>query len=594
MNILNKGSAYMNRMRFISIRTKFLLLFCLLITLPFLLSGILTYRKYSSNVERDAEAYSQQIAEQVAINLEQYVKDIDRVTLSLYYDNDVMEILNNRRGPMMSSNYLTVSERTVMNQLISSVVTDRTEIEGAFVFALDGSLFSNLQETIRRSWDPDTNEWMVQAKAKDGGLAIIPPSEGGYYLEQSRKVLSLTRLIKNPQTTDDLGYVKIDISSKGLEKIISKIRVTPNSKLYVFNEDRQLLYPFETETDSSYESIAGEGSDQLIVSDHEAEYGKLRIVSVVPRGDVLKDARQLTSFTLWISISALVLAYVAAVLASNMFVKPINHLLKKMRRVQTGNFDERANVNSNDEVGLLTEGFNHMVSQLDIMIKDMYELRLREKDAELSALQSQINPHFLYNTLESISMFAHKERNEELSHVITNLGKLLRYTINNKERFMTLREELEFVDYYLSIQSFRLEDRLSSEIMSDFSHEQAIVPKLILQPLVENAIEHGLGGEGPLRITILTKIIGDDLFIFVMDNGAGITPERRAELERMLNGSSMDAEEPRTGKKTKGFALRNIHQRLRLLYGDPYGLTIEHTKTQGASFYIRLPFRWEE
>lgn len=584
----------MSKTRFISIRTKFVLLFCLLITLPFLLSGILTYRKYSSNVERDAEAYSQQIAEQVAINLEQYVKDIDRVTLSLYYDNDVMDILHKRRGPMKSSNYLTVSERTEMNRLISSVVTDRTEIEGAFVFALDGSLFSNLQETIRRSWDPESNEWMVRAKAKDGGLAIIPPSEGNYYLEEPRKVLSLTRLIKDPQNTDDLGYVKIDISSKGLEKIISTIRVTPNSKLYVFNEDRQLLYPFETEQDANYASIAGEGSDQLIVSEHDAGYGKLRIVSIVPRGDVLKDARQLTSFTLWISISALVLAYVAAVLASNIFVKPVNHLLKKMRRVQTGDFDERAVVKSNDEVGLLTEGFNHMVSQLDILIKDMYELRLREKDAELSALQSQMNPHFLYNTLESISMFAHKERNEQLSHVITSLGKLLRYTINNKERFMTLQEELAFVDHYLSIQSFRLEDRLSSEIMSDFSHEPAIVPKLILQPLVENAIEHGLGGQGTLRITILTKIIGEDLFIFVMDNGVGIAAGRRAELERMLDESAKGSDDPRADKKSKGFALRNIHQRLRMLYGEPYGLTIENTRTQGASFHIRMPFRWEE
>lgn len=580
--------------RFISIRTKFLVLFCLLITLPFLLSGILTYRKYSSNVERDAEAYSQQIAEQVAINLEQYVKDMDRITLSLYYDNDVMDILNAHRGPLKADNYLTVSERNGMNQMISSVITDRTEIEGAFVFALDGSLFSNLQETIRRSWDQATNAWMVQTKAKDGGLAIIPPSEGDYYLEEPREVLSLTRLIKNPQTTADLGYVKIDLSSAGFEKIISKIRVTPHSKLYVFNSDRQQLYPFEAAAGSSYETIVSGGSRQLIVSEHDAEYGKLRVVSVVPREDVLKDARQLTSFTLWISASALVLAFVAAVLASNMFVKPINHLLKKMRRVQTGDFGERAQVYAMDEVGLLTEGFNHMVSQLDILIKDMYELRIREKDAELSALQSQMNPHFLYNTLESISMFAHKERNDELSHVITSLGKLLRYTVNNKERFVTLREELAFVEHYLSIQSFRLEDRLTPVVMSDFSHEPAIVPKLILQPLVENAIEHGLEGRPSLQITILTKIIGEDLFVFVMDNGVGIAPARREALSRMLDEAERGPGDGRGDKKSKGFALRNIHQRLRILYGEPYGLTIEHTRTQGASFHIRIPFRWEE
>jgi two-component system sensor histidine kinase YesM len=582
-----------NKMRFISIRMKFLILFCMLITLPFLFSGFLTYQKYSSNVERDAQAYSEQIAEQVAINLEQYVKEMDRITLALYYDSDVMQILDHRTVSLQTRNYLNVNEMTEMNQLISSVVIDRTELEGVFIFALDGSLFSNLQETIQGSWGPASNVWMAHAKLKNGGLAIIPPAEENYYLGKPREVLSLARLIKDPVTTSDLGYMKIDLSSKGFEKIISSVRVTPNSKLYVFNEELQQLYPFVKQIEDSYQLIVDEKSEQLIVSEHAVNYGGLRIVSVVPREDVLADARQLTSFTLWISVAALVVAYLAAVLTSNIFLKPINHLLKKMRRVQMGDFQERAVIYSRDEVGLLTEGFNNMVSQLDIMIKDMYELRLREKDSELSALQSQINPHFLYNTLESISMFAHKEKNEELSHVITSLGKLLRYTVNNKERFMTLRDELAFVENYLNIQSFRLEERLSTEILSDFSHELAIVPKLILQPLVENAIEHGLG-QAPLKITIMTKVIDQDLFIFVMDNGKGIDPARKIEIENKIYEPTQEPSELHAEKETKGFALRNIHQRLYILYGDSYGLKIEETRTQGASMYIRIPFRWEE
>lgn len=581
-----------NKSKFISIRTKFLILFCILITLPFMFSGFLTYQKYSSNVERDAQTYSEQIAEQVAINLEQYVKEMDRITLALYYDTDVMQILNHRKEAQQNRNYLTVSEKKEMNQLISSVIIDRTELEGVFIFALDGSLFSNLQETIRANWEPEGNAWMAQTKLKNGGLAIIPPSEGNYYVGKPREVLSLARLIKDPVTTADIGYMKIDLTSKGFEKIISSVRVTPNSKLYVFNDDLQQLYPFTEPANDLYPKIVDAKSDEHIVSEHDADYGDLRIVSVVPREDVLSEARELTKFTLWISVAALIMAYLAAVLTSNIFVKPINHLLKKMRRVQTGDFQGRAEVYSRDEVGLLTEGFNHMVSRLDIMIKDMYELKLREKDSELSALQSQINPHFLYNTLESISMFAHKEKNEELSHVITSLGKLLRYTVNNKERFMSLRDELAFVENYLNIQSFRLEDRLSTEILSDFSHELAIVPKLILQPLVENAIEHGLG-QAPLKITIMTKVIDQDLFIFVMDNGKGIEPSRQVEIEQKIYATEKALQELQPEKATKGFALRNIHQRLHILYGDSYGLKIE-TRTQGVSIYIRIPFRWEE
>lgn len=579
--------------RFVSLRTKFLILFALMITLPFLLSGVLTYQRYSRNVERDAKAYSEQISEQVAINLERYVQDMDRITLSIYYDSGVMAVLNHHQAPAgAGSGYLTVGEVSSINELISSQIIERTELEGVFIFALDGSLFSNLLETVQRSWDLSSNDWMAQAKQKDGGLAILPPEDETYYRDAPRQVLSLARLIKDPITNKDRGYVKIDLTSDGFEKILSSVKVTDNSKLFVFNDDLRQLYPFDEAGDASYRSIADAPSDRWLISKRSTNYGGLTIVSAVPRADVLADARQLTSFTLWISAAALILAYLLAVLTSNSFVKPIKQLLGRMRRVQNGDFEGRAKVYSRDEVGLLTEGFNTMVSQLNIMIKDIYELRLREKDAALSALLSQMNPHFLYNTLESISMAAHREKHESLSEVIASLGKLLRYTVNNKERSVYLKDELAFVESYLNIQAFRLEDKLRFDIVVDFAHEPAIVPKLILQPLVENAIEHGLG-EAPISVTIVSSVSGQDLLLCVKDDGRGIDPARLQEIERSVYGPESPANARLADKRTKGFALRNIHQRLRLLYGEPYGLEIDASQA-GVTVQVRMPFQWEE
>lgn len=579
---------------FVSLRTKFIILFCMMITLPFLFSGVLTYQKYSANSQRDAEAYSEQIAEQVSINLERYVKEMERITIALYYDPHVLQILHNHKGPRQRDNYLKNEEISKMNQLIASGIIEQTEMKGFFIFALDGSLFSNLQETVRMSWRPEANPWMQQAKIKDGGLTVISPSEGSYYMDEPKQVISLARLIKDPVTNQELGYVKVDLTSEGFQKIVSSVKVTKNSQLYVFNENDERIFPFEDSLGYSYRDIAGKATDSMLVSSRTTNYGGLRIVGMIPRDDVLSAAKQLTSFTLWISIGSLLMAYAAAVFTSNKLVKPISHLQKKMRRVQNGEFQEKAEVHSNDEIGLLTEGFNKMVSQLDTMIKDMYELRLREKESELNALQSQINPHFLYNTLESISMVAHKQRNDELSYVIMSLGKLLRYTVNKQERLVYLKDELAFVESYLNIQAFRLEDRLDSEMLVDFSHEYALVPKLLLQPLVENAIEHGLGTE-PLKLTISTKAEGQDLYIFVRDNGAGIPANRRELIEkRMTQRQELAAESP-ADKRTKGFALRNIHQRLLLLYGEPYGLFIESSSgAEGTVFCIRLPFQWEE
>ncbi|KRE71439.1 sensor histidine kinase [Paenibacillus sp. Soil750] len=583
-----------NKSPFVSLRTKFLVLFCFMITLPFLFSGYLTYQKYSANVEREAKTYSDQIVEQLSINLERYVKDIERITIAMYYDANLLQILEKHKIATVSGNYKSIEEQIKMSQLIASIIIDRTELEGVFIFALDGTLFSNLMETIKGNWEPNTSAWMEQVKQKDGGLVILPPVAWNYYLNKPKEALSFSRLIKDPLTNRELGYVKVDLTSKGFEKILSSVKVSKNSKLYVFNESLQPIYPFTKEAPlPSYDEIVGTSSSDIITSLRTTGYGGLQIIGTIPKEDLLTDARKLTSFTLWISVVSLVFAFAAALFTSDRLVKPVHHLQRKMRRVQGGDFQERAIVYSNDEIGSLTEGFNSMVSQLDIMIKEMYELRLREKDSELSALQSQINPHFLYNTLESINMVAVKERNNELSQVITSLGKLLRYTVDKQERFVYLKDELAFVQNYLNIQSFRLEDQLSTEILVDFSHEYAMLPKLILQPLVENAIEHGLGKE-PITIQITSKAEGQDLYVYVTDNGKGINPERRKLVEQRL----IEPERQQSGflsdKKSKGFALRNIHQRLVILYGESYGLSIAHTGPEGTSFCIRIPFQWEE
>lgn len=587
------GASAINRL-FVSLRTKFIVLFCLMITLPFILTGFLAYQKYSANSEREAEAYSDQIAEQVSINLERYIKEIDRITIALYYNPNMLQILHKHKGAFKQENYLTVDEISKMNQLISTRVIEQTEMEGLFIFALDGSLFSNLQETIRMNWKPELNEWVQQAKLKDGGLTILPPMEGSYYMDGPKQVLSLARLIKDPMTNTDLGYVKADLTRSGFQKIVSSVKVTENSRLYVFNENNKRIYPFSGDLGDSYQEVVDRSTPNTLISSRTTGYGGLRIVSIIPREDVLQGAKQMTSYMLWISLCSLLMAYVAAVFTSNMMVKPILELQKKMRRVQNGDFHERANVYSNDEIGLLTEGFNKMVSQLETVIKDMYELRLREKESELNALQSQINPHFLYNTLESISMAAHRQSNDELSSVITSLGRLLRYTVNKQMSFVYLKDELMFVESYLNIQTFRLEDLLDVDMQVDFSHEYALVPKLILQPLVENAIEHGMSGR-PLKITILTQSEGQDLFIYVCDNGAGIPADRLALIEKRMKQKHETNTDSHSGKKSKGFALRNVHQRLQLLYGESYGLSIQSVQRfEGAAVCIKLPFQWEE
>lgn len=575
---------------YMPLRSKFMVLFCLLITVPFVVSGTITYQKYASDVERNTVELTTQLVDQININLDRYVKEMERLTLMPLYDDNLMRILKNHSGPHERQNYLTTDETLKMNLFISSLSFDRTEIEAILIFTKDGSIFSNLDQSVRKHWDDTSSDWMDQVMAEDGGLTIVPPHHAPYYVEPDKQVVSISRVLREPYTNTMLGIVKVDLTPRGFETMLSSVSFSKQSRLYITNEEGDIVY--------SSSDLGMEHDESFIRASAESDYTGLKVTGLIPRDDLRKDARDLTQFTLIISLAALGCAYVVAVLSSNRLIKPIAHLQSKMRQVQRGLFKERATVTSNDEIGQLTEGFNTMIGEIERLVKEVYETRLREREAELSALQSQIHPHFLYNTLEMMNMLALQGDQAALSRIVTSLGKLLRYTVDKRERQVTLQDEVRFVESYVQIQTLRLGDKLQCDIRIDPSYDYCLVPKLVLQPLVENVIEHAMGEHG-VHMRLTAKVEADDLLLIVQDNGRGMSRERMEELERQWHAvnpvpdrSTEEGEYRSFGSVKKGFALRNIHQRVRLLHGEPYGLSMDRSAGQGATFIIRLPIDW--
>ncbi|MFS0723408.1 cache domain-containing sensor histidine kinase [Paenibacillus sp. 1P07SE] len=592
------------RAGFLSLRYKFILFFCLLITIPFLISGIVTYQKYSANVEQNAESYTSQIMDQIKLNLDRYIKEVDRLTLTPFYDENIMRILKRHDGLPGQPEYLTTDEASKMNLFISSLSFDRSEIRGMLIFANNGRLFSNLEPSVHALWEPESSGWMDTVLEKDGGLTILPPHEAAYYKLPERRVVSIARVIRDPFNHKKLGIVKVDMTAEGLRQMLSPVTLSANSQLYITDRQQRMIYAtFDEEVTGSYESTLEEtgtlSGDSYLSAEVISDYSGLKVVGLIPLHDLRKEARELSQFTLYISLLSLTIAYVLAVLSADRLVKPIRHLQSKMKLVQKGSLKQRAEVRTRDEIGQLTEVFNGMIEEIDHLVKQVYETSLREREAELSALQSQINPHFMYNTLETMNMLALQHQNDELSRMIANLGKLLRYTVDKQERPVYLLDEIRFVEAYLQIQSFRLSGKLRTEIHIDPSLELLLVPKLIVQPLIENAIEHGIGRTPQTTLQISAKVIGDSLCLIVRDDGIGIDEARRAALVQSMTRSvndelSLHNVKRGFGQVSRGFAMRNVHQRLRLLYGESYGLTIEQTELPGTEIRIWLPMQWEE
>lgn len=576
---------------YIPLRVKFMAVFFVLITVPFVISGVFAYQKLTENSERDARGYTLQLMEQMRLNLERYVKDIDRLTISPLYDSSVLSILRNHNRPQGEPPYLSSDELLRMNRFLSALTFDRTDIYNVVILANDGGMFSILESKTYRAWSGADNSWRDQVLAQDGGLTLIPPHTPGYYVGKGRQVVSLARALREPGTNRLLGMIKVDMTKESLESMIAINNLSNSSYLFISDLSGRQIYPFETgEQDGSSQQFPNEQYLHMVVDSEDA---KLRITGMIPYQELRKNADEMIRFLSILSLVSIGCAYIIALAAAGRLVRPIRHLQSRMKMVRQGSLHVQAKVMTNDEIGQLTEVFNTMVVDLNQLVKEVYERKLREREAELSALQSQINPHFMYNTLETINIRALQNRDSVLSSIVQSLAKLLRYTVDRQEKPVVLKNELQFVEAYLDIQSFRLGDRLRSGIYVDSSFDYCLVPKLLLQPFVENVIEHAMNENEPTFVSISVSMEEDDLIIAVEDNGRGMDAEQlelvRASLaeRRKLGGPDF------FGSAVKGVALCNVHQRLQLLYGHGYGVEIKSVPGVGTAFYIRVPYSWE-
>lgn len=259
-----------------------------------------------------------------------------------------------------------------------------------------------------------------------------------------------------------------------------------------------------------------------------------------------------------------------------------------MKQVEKGNFNVDLPISGNDEVGVLAKSFNSMVHEINSLIKQNFQIKLQQKEAELYALQSQINPHFMYNTLETVGMAVEEGEDEVVVEMVTRLGRMLRFSINNKEKMVTIDQEVQHIKDYLTIQKFRFEDRIEFSIQEDIDSKKYYTPKFILQPIVENAIKHGLDEEQDFKIDIFITRVGnvstknEEVIFRVIDNGPGIPEKTISDLKSYLESDPM-------ARRDSQFGLINVHGRLIMMFGKGYGLQINSQMKKGTEVIISIP-----
>lgn len=390
-----------------------------------------------------------------------------------------------------------------------------------------------------------------------------------------------------------LAVIKIAIWPYNFQKILSNIKSSTDESILLYNDENQPILSdwgnVEKNIDNPEIILQTLESQEKLEDFYNGNFcfrqnvsgGKLKILFLVPNEGINASLKYIILADCIICILAIVISVIVSIIYSGYFTKPIIDLSAHMKNITI----DSANIipehkTRGDEIGALQESFNIMIEKNRKLLAEEYQSNLEKREAQIRALQAQINPHFLYNTLQVIGGLALKNNGSKIYLMTTSLGDILRYSLNFTNEMVCLSEEIQYLEGYLIIQNERFDNKINIKIYSDDNAMECLIPKLILQPLVENSLEHGFKGkQGNWQIDLFARITFDnDLEIIVSDNGLGIPDNKLISIIQSLdNGTS----EPLNANAHIGLA--NVNARIRLKYSEiKYGITIESEEMKGT------------
>lgn len=553
-----------------SYRTRLTIICLLLVTIPIGIFGIVSISRNYSQMDKSIQTQSDQGVKYLDHALSIYFAGINELTVLPLYDNTVVETLV--KHSTGSGEMMTFEDNHQLTTFLNGVNYGRGTVSQVSLYVPNGMVFySNGYVTY---WKAENESWMTYCDTNPYRSFLLV-DEGEVYA---------CRALEQPLFGTSMGYIRVRINYNELKELVEKIYLPEGSKIYIYNGFGQFIYP-QDEQNPGVLTMDEENEDRYHYNIATSDSTDLRIVVKLSRSQIHRELRvqcmQLAVvYGMMLAVGCMVAYYMSAYMTT-----PIIKLKEKMQLVGRGRFDTRMSVDSNDEIGQLESMFNNMTESLETLVHRVYEVSLASRDAQISALQSQINPHFLYNTLETINMMSISAGNYDVSEAVSDLGQMMRYCVSNETHFATLEEEITFVRAYSDIHRLRDEHLRSMDIFCPPELLTATVPKMLLQPFVENVIQHGLGDD-EVDISICIHEVDKDLHIVISNNGIPLEGQAREKLRQSLREAEK-SEAPRS-KSGKGYGLANVHRRLQLLYGDNYGIALDETFLQGTRFRIVL------
>jgi two-component system sensor histidine kinase YesM len=570
-----------------------MLYFLALVFLPLLTLGIIGPSLYAHSIERETTGYAAHMIAQVTVNIDYHVLEMERLIDLLAENDEVVSFLH--RGTA------TPIEKATIEKTMSAISLTHPETAGILIVSNEDEAISN--DFYRITRDPLTSEhWYIVAREVPGIVRLFSKPIGrnlrSTHHYGPEEVVSIVKAITDSLDGRLLGEILIDMKLSTIEGIFKGTALGKSGFLFIADPEGELVYapvnrivyriPLSYPPDDASSAIIRVGSLDYQVLSQRSSYTGWKTIGVFSLSETLREVLLIRYWTFIIAGVTMALAIIAALFFTLSIAKPVLGLKNLMKSVEGGDLSVRFSGGNGDEISELGEGFNEMIERIQSLIAQVYKEQLAKREAELGILQEQIKPHFLYNTLDTIQWMAQENRVDDVVSMVSALTTLFRIGLSRGRELIALYDELEHVKSYLAIQKMRYEDKFDFEIQAgdiDLSHR---VLRLILQPLVENAIYHGVKERrGKGRIWVEANVEGEELRMVIRDDGAGLSSDRLALLNKALESED-------TPVSIGGYGIRNVHERIRLTFGKPFGLSFASVQGGGTEVLVRHPLLREE
>ncbi|MEH7335006.1 sensor histidine kinase [Neobacillus drentensis] len=591
------------------IRKKLIITLMAVIILPFGTANAITYYQTTKSLNERFVSTNHDLIVKGEQELSTYLEDVAQMSTVLYRYTPFMNVM--RDGVSRDLTYNQEEVRRAMAYLFNS----RPEIEQMHLYIdKEKDSYTNYHSTIsgRGTYEHIfSHPYYARLNRLNSFSVIEPPHEIYSYnnisvIPSSQKVdvLSFHNILRDVPSDKFLGFLSIDINLSKISNIAGRLYTDDIEDLYIMNDKGVVIYSSNKDeigrenkekwyTQVKKEPKAGKSlewqdnhfSGVIVYQDFSNSFKNWYIVKRIPYNVLYQSARQTAFTNILIAIITLLIVLMATLFISFRLTAPIKVLIANMKKVEKGEFEADFGSLGNDEIGMLGRHFKLMIAKINELIEREYKLEIENKSSQLRVLQSQINPHFLYNAFQSIGTLALKLKAAPVYSLLTSLSTIMRYSMNMKEDIVPFTSELKHVKSYLLLQKQRFDEQLEFTINVQKEVEEVLVPKMILQPIVENCFKHGFDQKVEKAfIHIEANLKGEMVFISVKDNGIGVTDEQLNNIrEELFQGVSNEE------KNRETIGLKNIYDRLQIYYNNQAKMDVCGNEDNGFTVTIEIP-----